>query len=406
MRRARPLFLDLLIGAILLGVCAAGARPASAQRLDSLSPEARLSLVTVLPGEAAYELFGHSAIRVYDPLRGVDALFNYGTFQFDAYFLPKFIYGQLDYLLRVIAYQRELPYYRQRGRSVIEQELRLSPAQRQALAQFLEINAQPENRTYRYLFLTDNCSTRTRDALERTLGDVIRFPDTYRNPGTYRELLDRYVDHLPFMDLGFYLVLGPPADAMASARDAHFLPDYLKEAFDGAEIRGEAGWEPLVVRTDTVYWNAGAAERAEGGFPVWPITWGLLALGVALTWWRRNEVGGIIPYFDRMVFGVVDLAGVLMAFLWLIALHDVTDRNWNLFWAWPTHLLAIVWIKARPAWLRGYWMATAAAGMIGLAGWGSWPQALHPALVPIVLLLVLRSGWLAWKMGVIRGLRA
>jgi hypothetical protein len=96
----------------------------------------------------------------------------------------------------------------------------------------------------------------------------------------------------------------------------------------------------------------------------------------------------------------------VMAFLWLVALHDVTDRNWNLFWAWPTHLPAIAWIKARPSWLRGYWLATAGTGIVGLAGWSFWPQALHPAVIPIVLLIFLRSGWLAWRMGAIRGSRA
>ncbi len=406
MRLFRLSFRTAVAGLLLLGGLALRVPPAVAQRLENLSPEARLSLVTVLPGEAAYELFGHSAIRLYDPLRGIDALFNYGTFQFDAYFLPKFIYGQLDYLLWVSAYQRELPHYMQRGRSVIEQELRLTPAQRLALAQFLEINARPENRTYRYLFLSDNCSTRIRDAMERTLGDSIRFPEVYREPGTYRELLDRYVDHLPFLDLGFYLVLGEPADAVATARDAHFLPVYLKEAFDAAEIRGDAGWEPLVVRTDTTYWNAEAGAGSSGGFPIWPLTWGLLALGAGLTWVRRNEVSGIIPYFDRLLFGVAGLAGALMAFLWFIALHDVADQNWNLFWAWPTHLVAIFWLKSRPAWTVGYWMATAVAGVVGLVGWSFWPQALHPAVLPIVLLLVLRSGWIAWKRRVIRDLPA
>ncbi|MEZ4699569.1 MAG: DUF4105 domain-containing protein [Rhodothermales bacterium] len=389
-------FSPLPVFLLVCWVGLAGAPTSQAQRLTPLSPQARLSLVTVLPGEAAYELFGHSAIRLQDPVRGIDALFNYGTFQFDALFLPKFVYGELDYLLWVSAYQRELPHYRERGRSVIEQELRVTPAQRDAIVQFLEINAQPENRTYRYQFLADNCSTRIRDVLERTLDGNVRFSDAYENPGTYRALLDRYVDHLPFLKLGFYLVLGEPADRPADARASMFLPINLMEAFDTAEIRSDSAWMPLVVRTDTTYWNP-RADALRSGYPVWPLTWLVLGLGAWLTWKRRDASDGVVPYFDRILFGVVGLAGALMFFLWFIALHDVTNQNWNLLWAWPTHLVAAGLMRRRPEGLRYYWMATACVSAIALLGWPLWPQALHPAVIPVVLLLVLRSGWLVWS---------
>jgi hypothetical protein len=393
--RLALLFLAAVFGPPRVGEC---------QPLAGLSPDARLSLVTVYPGSAAHELFGHSAIRLDDPVRGLDVLFNYGTFQFDAFFLPKFLYGKLDYLLWVSAYDREWPHYRERGRSIVEQTLALSPAQREAIVAFLEVNALPENRAYRYRFLSDNCSTRIRDLFEHTLGEDFRLPATYGNPGTFRQLLDRYVEHLPWLTFGFSLVLGAPADAPVSAREAVFLPLYLEAALDGAEVRVDSVWIPLVARTDTTYWNpAGGAKRT--GLPAWPLMWALFALGAVWTWRRRHGSDPAIPYFDRLLFSVVGLAGVLLFFLGFIALHDVTEQNWNLLWLWPTHAVA-AWRIHRPGkGLRVYWAVAAVVGMVGLAGWSVWPQALHAPTIPLGLVLVMRSGSLALA-GRARGERA
>ena len=56
-----------LRGLVLLLVLLAGASPARAQ----LSDEAQVSLITILPGDQVYSLFGHSALRVYDPARSL-----------------------------------------------------------------------------------------------------------------------------------------------------------------------------------------------------------------------------------------------------------------------------------------------------------------------------------------------
>ena len=42
-----------------------------------------VSLLTVSPGTELYSLFGHSAIRIQDPLHGIDDVYNFGTFDFD-----------------------------------------------------------------------------------------------------------------------------------------------------------------------------------------------------------------------------------------------------------------------------------------------------------------------------------
>lgn len=380
---------------LLLLLLVLGAKPAVSYPLP-LSDSARVALVTILPGRALYAAFGHSALRVVDPARGIDWLFNYGTFDFsDPLFIPKFIYGQLDYFLSVSDYARSVRFYRDvEGRPILEQWLTLTPAQRDTLVAFLMWNARPENRTYRYHFLFDNCSTRIRDVLEGTLGTALRF--TYPAPSTtFRRLLDTYVADRPLLQLGFYLLLGQPIDRQPTAREAMFLPLELQRAFDQAQVHHDTAWVPLVVRTDTVFWPADHRPLPPPAWP-WPtlVGWLLFAAGAVATGvtWKRSC--RLVTRLDAVLFGVVGLIGLLLLLLWVATLHTVMDWNWNLLWAWPLHLVVAVrlWRYQLPArWERLYLLGTGLLTLLLALGWFYWPQALHPALQPIALLLVVRT---------------
>jgi len=160
-----------------------------------LSESARISLVTILPGKKVYSVFGHNAIRVVDPERGIDVAYNYGTFEFGnpLTFSAKFLYGDLNYRLAKQRYDRMVAYYpSEEGRPLIEQWLDLDADQRETIFRFLEWNALPENAYYRYDFFYDNCATRIRDLFEDVLGSDLRAE--LRNPDrTMRQLLDPYL---------------------------------------------------------------------------------------------------------------------------------------------------------------------------------------------------------------------
>lgn len=356
-------------------------------------------MVTVLAGEDVWTEFGHSAIRVRDPMRGIDLLYNYGTFDFsDPYFIPKFTYGRLDYMLSVGHYTNMLDFYRRLERPVIEQHLSLTAAQRQELFRFLQINARPENRTYRYDFLFDNCSTRVRDAFEKALGDALQFSGRPDPGESFRHLLDPYVADRPALDVGFDLGLGLPADRIATSREVMFLPEYLFEAFEGAVLQDSLGRRPLVAQTDTVFW-VDAYDFHERAFP-WPLvlTWLLGLSGVAWTAYgvrQRRKPGRL---FDGVLFGVAGFVGLIIFYLWVISEHQVTDANWNVVWAWPTHFIAAVLVarQSEAPWLPRYFGATAVATALLSIGWGWWPQDLHAALLPIALLLAVRGAWRAY----------
>ena len=221
--------------------------------VTSLSDSAVVSVLTVLPGDRLYSLFGHTIIRVHDPETGLDVGFNYGTFDFPqtllggAGFVARFVYGELDYALAETGSETESPlppafvdwYWSTEARPTIEQTLDLTPAQADSLYALLVENARPENRVYRYDFFFDNCSTRPRDAFEAVLGSELRV--SMEDPDrSFRQLLDPNLVGHPGVDFSMDIGLGLPSDREASARDALFLPEYLMEWLGSATI-GAAG---------------------------------------------------------------------------------------------------------------------------------------------------------------------
>ena len=367
--------------------------PSAHAQLPALSPEAEVSLLTMLPGDEVYSIFGHTAFRVTDPALGLDRTYNYGTFDFDQpFFIARFARGLLDYQLSVSTWDRTLAQYRFLERPIIEQRLALPLDAKQDLFRFLETNYLPENRAYRYDFFFDNCSTRPRDALERALGQRLDF-DGYEPRGeTFRDLIQPYLEGQPLTDFGIDLGLGAPTDRAATDREAMFLPLELMRAFDEASYRDR----PLVASRDTVFWAPGAG-MPEDDFD-WPVlaTWLLFAFGAALTFAARvrDRWGRALRRFDVALFGIVGLAGTIIAWLWLGTEHSVTGPNWNLLWAWPTHLVAAIVLarRNRSGWLWVYWALATVVTLAAVLLWPVLPQALHAAVLPLALLLVLRAG--------------
>jgi hypothetical protein len=66
----------------------------------NLSVYSEISIITAGPGTELYEAFGHSAIRIKDPVLKLDLIYNYGMFDFDApNFYSNFTKGKLLYSL-------------------------------------------------------------------------------------------------------------------------------------------------------------------------------------------------------------------------------------------------------------------------------------------------------------------
>ncbi|MCL7959054.1 MAG: DUF4105 domain-containing protein [marine benthic group bacterium] len=365
-----------------------------------LSESARVSLVTILPGKKVYSLFGHNALRVYDPERGIDIAYNFGTFDFGnpLTFSAKFAYGDLNYRLTRQSFERMVAFYPvEEGRPIIEQVLDLEPEQREAIFRFLEWNAQPENAYYRYDFYYDNCATRIRDVLEENLGEALQV-GTANPEVTMRQLLDPYLAERSWLHFGMDAGQGLPADASATSRTELFLPDRLASWAAAARVREPGGERPLVAHTDTIGWTPASATPLRRA-PNWPLFLMTAVLGlvawITLVDLRSKRSGR--AWLDVPFFAMLGLAGLLIVFLWFIALHAVTKRNLNLLWALPTNL-ALAWATVRCSgqrWVEGLLWGTAIAALLFALGWPLWSQEVPLATLPLALAVALRTAGLA-----------
>ncbi len=97
--------------------------------------------------------------------------------------------------------------------------------------------------------------------------------------------------------------------------------------------------------------------------------------------------------FDVLFFAVLGLTGALIVFLWFFTNHGSAANNWNIIWALPTHVVAGLLLLYLP-YQRGlqlYFLVTAVVSGLLLLTWPLVPQDLHEALIPVVLIVLLRS---------------
>lgn len=357
-----------------------------------LSGQAEISVLTMGPWQGeVFTAFGHSAFRVYDPVRGIDAAYNYGVFDFNQpNFYLNFARGNNRYMLGVMSYPNFEYAYISDNRYIHEQLLNLRPEQKQRLYDFLEWNARPENREYFYDYFYDNCATKIPEVMLTVFGDSVIFDGSHITTNyTFRELTDLYLDEQPWGDLGIDIGLGLPTDKVATPFEYMFLPDYVEEGFAHATIRTQGEREPLVKETRIIYESRPEAD-ASGFFQPLMIFSVFLLLTLFVSY-RDLKKRKISMAFDGILFTAVGLLGVLLLLLWTATNHHAAACNLNLIWAVPTHLVAVVAFSRRPVWLRMYFLLVTVLYAGLLVMWPVLPQKLHYALIPIVLAIGTRS---------------
>jgi hypothetical protein len=228
----------------------------------SQSPGSELTiyLMTMGPGDAVWERFGHNAIRVVDASRGTDSVYNWGTFDFQQpNFVGRFMTGNTEYWLQADGMAETVAAYRYFNRSMWVQELDFTPAERAAVRDFIAWNSQPEHRYYRYDYYLDNCSTRVRDIIDRAVGGQLKPALTARLTNTtYRFHTQRALAPAAIVALGTNLALGELADRPISAWETAFLPEQLQEHARSLRVKSADGaTHPLVRKEQQLF----AAQR-------------------------------------------------------------------------------------------------------------------------------------------------
>ena len=384
---------------MLCALCATGTldaapvlpMPDPAQQLQE-EDSVHVSLVTFYPGSEPHNIWGHSEIRVQQG--PVDVYFNYGVFDFQApAFMWRFMLGQTDYLCQPVP--RAYAMLGMENRRMVEQELNLPQDKAIMVRDFLWNNAQPENRTYRYKFLSDNCSTRPRDIIEMAAGEGLRYPAMSDSTVTYRDILAHYCRNYAWERFGIDLVLGWDVDTVLDQRATMFIPMLLMDAVAGATITTDSTTTRLV-RATTVPIDKSTEGNVRPPTPWYlsPMTVAVLVLALTLmvTWrdWRRHDVA---RWFDTVLFSAGGLAGCLLFFLIFFSTHEATSPNINIVWLNPVLLLLAIlpWFKKTRNAARWLHALNALVVALLMLAWPWQPQVGNFAFFPLMTALVTRS---------------
>jgi hypothetical protein len=357
-----------------------------------VSENTRVFLLTCGSGDDLYSTFGHSAIYIDDRSTGLNRVYNYGTFDFDTpNFYLKFTRGQLDYILSTSTFERFVYSYQREGRWVKADEVNLTLEEKSAIYSFLENNALPENRAYKYDFFYDNCSTRIRDVFEEILGDKLEYPkETGANTLTFRDMLDQYLTNHPWSDLGIDLALGLPCDRIPLWRDQMFLPDYLKAHLSSAKVKRNSNLEALFIgETQVLEGKLAATKQASAN--VW-IFWVIFGIAAISSLFLKGKVW---KWFDLILFSSAGVLGIFILLLWFATDHGATKWNLNVVWALPSWLYgSYLILKGRIS--SSFFKVHAMAMLALVVFWMLIPQNFHAAVVPLILALGARA-WASQK---------
>ncbi|MEO6330461.1 MAG: DUF4105 domain-containing protein [Ginsengibacter sp.] len=356
----------------------------------------RISLLTCTPGEDLYSTFGHSALRVTDSIAHDDIVFNYGTFDFsEPGFYTKFIRGKLMYYLSTEDFTSFRDFYKENNRGITEQALQLTSSEKKNIRRLLQKNLESPNRFYKYDFLFDNCTTRLRDLIEKTADSTIIYGPVLKQKTRFRQLIYEYLDYgdKQWSKLGIDLLLGSKTDAIMTNRQVMFLPDYLMKTFDNTKI----GNTSLVLSSQNLY--ATSPQNIGKNYITHPefIFSVLLVVIVLLSFSKKASVEKFIYYFDSLLFLSTGLLGILILIMWFGTDHIMCRDNYNLLWAWPTHAIAAFYINGNKSAAKNYFKLTAFISSILLLVWFFLPQHMNISMIPVVMLLIFRSGMIVYN---------
>lgn len=373
---------------------------ATAQGADSIPDQPVWSLLTVAPGNEVYEIDGHTGLR-YRGTDGTDFVVNWGVFDFNSpNFIYRFVKGETDYVAAPAPTMAFLSEYMQQGRQVTEQILNLTPAQSRLLESYVRMNLQPENRSYRYNYIYDNCATRPLKLIETAVGAQISLADDgsfiYGDTGiadnaeathTFRGEMWRSHADYPWYQFGIDLALGCGLDRKITSRQRIYSPLYLCHVMRDATYT-LPGHEPVkLVKETRIIVNGNRASQPSTPFLLTPLLWVLVILAAVIaavyTDLRRRRIS---RWVDSLFFSLIFITSLVLTFLIFVSVHEATSPNWLYLWINPLAIVpaALIWIKRCKRVVYCYQICNFAAlsALLVVAALGV--QALNKAFFPLI----------------------
>ena len=358
-----------------------------------LSEQAQISLLTCAEGDEIYSLFGHSAIRVKDPINNIDNCYNWGMFEFDSdeiVFATKFTKGKLKYYMAEQDFESFMWEYDYFQRNVKEQVLNLTFSQKKELWKALKINLLPENSVYKYDFFFDNCSTRIRDLLRKIGGKNLHYaqhPDA--DNYSLRQLLNHAVKSMPWLSFGMDLALGSKVDVKANNDNLMFLPRYMYEIVADSYVIIDGKKQPFVLKEHTLIEGAERSEIESSWLTPNFVFWSLLVITFLLS---MAKIPFLTKFWDGLLLFIFGILGIVILFLWFGTDHQTMRPNYNVLWATPLHLFFIIPLMSKRLFnkLKNIYLGMTILLFLVVFGAMIIPQEFNGATSPIILLLAFK----------------
>jgi len=318
--------------------------------LDSVD----ISLLTCGPGKEVWSYYGHSALRIQDKAHNNDVAVNWGMFSFKQdFFVLRFVFGLTDYQIGIYPMTSFIAEYAAEGRWVRQQRINLSREEKMKILQAIEENAKPENRTYRYNFFYDNCTTRAREMIISNIGYKKTNFENQDSHSSYREETHKLNGSHRWSRFGNDLLLGHLADISITRREWEFLPDNLSKDFatEGRidNINDSQNWGDEQIINDkgnyvalvdsTCYLIPQQPQVTEDEEAITPLTVAasiaIIIIGVSLVEWRkRGNYWGL----DALLLILTGLPGIIL-FVMIFSQHPTVQVNFQLLLLNPVNLI-------------------------------------------------------------------
>jgi hypothetical protein len=347
-------------------------------------------LLTCGTGTETYSIYGHSALRIVVPEQKTDTVFNWGIFDFSApYFAWKFAKGRLDYSVAGESLQMFLRTYFYEQRYVVSQKINLDAGETRKLIALIKENIKPENVKYRYDFFYDDCSTRIRDLLEKSIGEKLLYPpaESGKLP-TFREMVGKYQNPFPWLNFGIDLIMGSPGEKKASFRDRMFLPIDMKNGLSETVINRNGKMTPMLQNPEVILdFEIPVVKQMFLISPVFVFTLLLIIIIISSSLFKHIKVNNFI---DIVLFSVFSVLAIMMIFFNFFTDHQQMKWNLNIIWLNPFIIVCLLMLllkRTAVVWFRIVFVISLFFLVIHLV----LPQAFNIAVLPLVLMLLVRS---------------
>jgi Domain of unknown function (DUF4105) len=290
--------------------------------------QTQISLLTCGAGNELYSIFGHTAIRVYNPAVHIDKVYNFGTFDFDTdNFYLKFVKGDLQYFVSASTYAEFVYTYQYFNRDVLEQKLNLTQPQAEQIARELERRLTSDDKFYTYKFFDRNCTTMVGDIISPQVPGGISMKNSDAGK-TNREIIYSRLQNKFYENLGISLIFGHKTDLQQYKL---FLPTHLMEGV--ANTTTAQG--TLAGQAVTVYKSTAPPQTS-----LWNNYYTYAAICLLLMYFSRKAI------VQRSLLAIFGLTGIFFTFVGLYSFHEEIALNYNALLINPLLLLILVFIFA------------------------------------------------------------